>query len=180
MAGLTADLSGVGGVLKESSRAFATQVRREVRTAVTESGKEIVDRVKEEASWSTRIPDATSLRTSFGVRSSGVTVVTSASKAPHARPYELGSRNVYDEGEVAKRSRGNANRRRAAMSQMRAKGVGVTRMLSHPVFGDKNNWVSEPTRPFFFAAAEAATPAVEKRMDEAVNAALRNAGFKGA
>lgn len=146
MPGLSADLSGLGAQLKEVDAKFASAVRRRIRAVVQESGKDILEAMKRSASWSTRIPDATNLRTSFGVRSSGVTVATSARKAPHARPYE---------------------------------GVNGDGMFRHPLFGDRQDWIEQHTRPFFFASSDEATPEVEKHIDEAIDEAIREAGFKG-
>lgn len=62
-------------------------VRRELRPALRRAVKPAVDQVKRNASWSSRIPAATKLSTSFG-RTPGVTIRVDANKAPGARPIE--------------------------------------------------------------------------------------------
>lgn len=47
----------------------------------------------------------------------------------------------------------------------------------HPVFGNRNVWVSQPAHPFLHPAAEKERPVVEALAVEAVDKALRDAGF---
>lgn len=50
--------------------------------------------------------------------------------------------------------------------------------VRHPVFGSRENWVSQPTRPFFFNQLEQHMPAVEKAVLDAMDEAARSAGFR--
>lgn len=68
-------------------------VRREGRTAMKKAAEPTLTRMKSNASWSTRIPDATTMRvanTTMGVR-----FRVNAGKAPHARPYENDGNEGY-------------------------------------------------------------------------------------
>ena len=151
--------------MKLLEKSIAANIRRNLRKAVTESGAQITAAIKAEASWSkgsphkgqpgrTSIPAATSLAMSFGAQKVTVQVKTSAKKAPHARPLEFGTK-------------GNPGANR------------------HPVFVKKGQpvakgrWVNQPTREFFFSAAEAMTPAAERKIQTAIDAIAFEAGFKG-
>jgi hypothetical protein len=57
---------------------------------------------------------------------------------------------------------------------------GTSGELRHPVFGHRDRWVPEATRPFFFPAVAEATPEMLRAMDKAITDAVREAGFKGA
>lgn len=61
--------------------------RRFVRAAILRSGHDLLQRVRRNASWSTRIPGATRLSVRFS-RSPGVDVITDSQRAPHASVYE--------------------------------------------------------------------------------------------
>ena len=179
---LHVDMDELAREIKLVDKAFAAAVKRNLRKAVTESGAEITAAIRAEASWSKRIPGATSLAMSFGARTVGVRVRTNAKKAPHARPFEFGNANGYNEDRVQARvSSGRALNRRAAMKQMSRMGDS-SRLLRHPVFhgkGEPGGFASMPTRPFFFAAVKATTPAVEMKIQAAIDMVAIEAGFKG-
>lgn len=67
------------------------EIRRALRPALLRAARPILADAKRRASWSTRIPGAITLRTSFSQRDPGVRMVADAGKAPHARPFEHGS-----------------------------------------------------------------------------------------
>lgn len=77
---------------------FAAGLRREIRAAVSEIGEDVLVKIRNASSWSrgkkhgTSIPDATTLRPNFSVRSAGVRIVTSRTKAPGAALFELGNK----------------------------------------------------------------------------------------
>ena len=85
------ELAGINAELKSCSKKYASAVRKQIRAAVTEAGADIVAQVRREASWSTRIPAATTIRPNFTAKSAGIRIVTNRRKAPHARPYEMGN-----------------------------------------------------------------------------------------
>lgn len=87
------DLAGINLELKSCSKKYASAVRKQIRAAVTEAGADIVAQVRREASWSTRIPAATTIRPNFTARSAGIRIVTNRRKAPHARPLEFGNKD---------------------------------------------------------------------------------------
>jgi len=106
-------------LLLEGFRDVPKELRPKIRAAVKAAASSFVSAVQEDASWSSRIPQAVSTKTSFAARNPGVRVFVDAKKAPHARPYEG-----------------------------LAKG-GNRDTFRHPVFGDREVWVSQATRPFF-------------------------------
>lgn len=62
-------------------------VQRELRPAFRQAAKPAVARIRQNASWSSRIPAAVKVSTSFG-RTPGVMIRVDSKKAPHARPIE--------------------------------------------------------------------------------------------
>lgn len=90
-------LTDVGAQLKLMDKTMATAIRKNIRTAVSEAGTEIVAKARSNASWSSRIPDAIRMRVSFSARGAGVSVVASKARAPHGRPYEMGSKGTQGE-----------------------------------------------------------------------------------
>ena len=148
------ELIELGRYLRHEDKKFAAALRKELRDGVREAGQKVLDAVKERASWSTRIPAATTMSVSLAAKSAGVVIRTSAKRAPHARPLDQGSQ-----------------------------GGGGT-VDRHPVFGrgdqtrDEWTWVEQPTRPFFSAAAEASTPEIEARMRRVMDDVARKAGFR--
>jgi hypothetical protein len=119
------------------------ELRRELRPQLRAAAVHIVDDMKDRASYSTRIPNAITMSVAFGARSGGITIRVNSKKAPHARVLE----------------RGNDASRSAT--------------FRHPVFGDTDVWVTQPTHPFFFPAIKTGRPELQKRISEAVRASLR-------
>ncbi|WP_433415032.1 HK97 gp10 family phage protein [Microtetraspora malaysiensis] len=64
------------------------ELRRELRPAVRAAAQRVLDDAKDRASWSSRIPGAMRISVRFSGRMAGASVVVSAAKAPHGRPYE--------------------------------------------------------------------------------------------
>lgn len=84
-------------------KAFADQLRhvppelrRGLRREIRKAGEALVNDIRSNASWSSRIPAATKIRVGFGARSAGVTVQVDAGQAPHARPLEFGNRGAFN------------------------------------------------------------------------------------
>ena len=175
------DMEELGRELKHLGKA-ANGIKRELRKAVAEAGAEVISAIRAEASWSTRIPGATTLAPSFGARAVGVKIKVNSKKAPHARPLEMGTKDTFDEGSVQRRlANGSAKNRREAMKHMR-RSEALGRTLRHPVFhktGEPGGFADMPLRPFFFAAAEAMTPRIEKKIQAAIDQVAIEAGFKG-
>jgi hypothetical protein len=63
------------------------ELRSELRKRIRSAADVIKTAAQSNASWSSRIPGAISVRTGFG-RGSAVRVVVSAKRAPHARAFE--------------------------------------------------------------------------------------------
>lgn len=126
-------------------------LRRELRPALRRAAGPILQDARRRASWSTRIPGAIRITTSFSGRRPGVRLVVDSRKAPHARPYEMGS----------KRSRNLRHPVFADPDEDR----------------EDWTWVNEPRRPFFFPSVNDGKPGVVAESNAAVLAAVRARGF---
>jgi hypothetical protein len=65
-------------------------LRKELRPAIRKGSTPILDQMRSNASWSSRIPRATKISTSLSGSRPGVRIVVNARQAPHARVYEHG------------------------------------------------------------------------------------------
>lgn len=119
------------------------ELRRELRPALRHAGEELRSDMRRRASYSSRIPGAIGLTVSFSAKGGGIRLRVNSRKAPHARVLE----------------RGNLGGR-----------AGTFR---HPVFGDRDHWVTQETRPFFFPALKAGRTQVKNNVRGAVLASLR-------
>lgn len=64
------------------------EIRKELRPQLRIAGQPIEAKARRNASWSHRIPGATTVKVSTGKKDPGIFLRVSAAKAPHARPYE--------------------------------------------------------------------------------------------
>lgn len=187
--GVHIDLGELGQELKSLDREFATAIRKQVRTAVSEAGAAVLGQARSNASWSSRIPAATKLTTSYSAKRAGITIRTSKTRAPHARPFEFGNKNTYAEARVKELGTRTIRllngrevtyvRRRKAMAQMRAKGE-HGRGLRHPVFDAETppTRVTEVgTRPYLFPAVASREAGTTAAFQAAIDKAVREAGF---
>jgi hypothetical protein len=140
------------GVEYTSVRDFArglgkipAETRKELRPALRAGGQHIVDEMRSRASYSSRIPGAIRMTVSFAAKGGGIRFKVLASRAPHARVLE----------------RGNFGGRASS--------------FRHPVFGDRDAWVTQPTRPFFFPALRDSRGPLRNHIQQAVAAAQRKA-----
>lgn len=80
------DLRSLMKALKEmeGGKPLANALRKNLRKAADP----VKARVQANASWSSRIPGAVSIGTSFSAKKTGIFIRVNASKAPHARPLE--------------------------------------------------------------------------------------------
>lgn len=97
-----------------------TEMRTALRRPLREAVQGVLAEGQENASWSSRIPGAMRIRTSFSGRRPGVFVQVDRSKAPHGRPFE---------------------------------GI-VSWTFRHPVFGNREVWVTRRSRPYLVPALE--------------------------
>lgn len=118
-------------------------LRKELRPQLRDASRHIVTDMKGRASYSRRIPRAIRMTVAFSGKKTGVNIRVSAKQAPHARVLE----------------RGNAGRH--------------STQFRHPVFGNKDVWVSQARRPFFFPAITAGRDRVRRNISDAVRASLR-------
>lgn len=68
------------------------QITAALRKNLKAAAEPIKGQVKSNASWSSRIPGAVSVGTSFTSRRTGVFIKVNSKRAPHARPYENGGK----------------------------------------------------------------------------------------
>lgn len=138
-------LEGVDGVRSLAARfgRMPEDLRRELRPALRAAATPILSDMKARAGYSTRIPGAIRMTVSFDSRRGGIRFRVNADRAPHARVLERGNHG------------------------------GRAETFRHPVFGDTDRWVSQPTRPFFFPALQAGRPAVRRNILTAVRKVTR-------
>ena len=123
--------------------AIPPAARKTMRPAINRAGRLVLTQMKTNASWSTRIPAAITMRAATG-GTVGVTFRVNATRAPHARPYE------HD---------------------------GAAGTFRHPVYGNREVWVSQAARPFFYRAVQQYTDQVVQLLGDAVEQAARQHGF---
>lgn len=129
------------GELGELPSAVRANLRREFRVI----GEGALRKARDNASWSTRIPSAISVRVSTSGSRAGIYLRVDSARAPHARPYEgIGGR-------------------------------GAT--FRHPVFGDRDVWVAQATRPFLVPAVQSVRSDALAAAERAVQNAARAARF---
>lgn len=124
-------------------------LRKRLRPKLRKAGEVVAADARRRAAWSTRIPRATKVSTSFTLRRPGVSVVVDKKKAPHARPYEHG-------GEPG---------------TFRHPRWGDRRALRDPRFDQK-------ARPFLAPALVAKGDEAGRLITEAVDETTRDAGFR--
>lgn len=134
-------------ILVRDLQGMAPDIRAGLRLAFRAAGQTGLTQAKANASWSSRIPGAITVRTSTTANSAGVYLRVNSDAAPHARPYEG----------IANASRG---------------------YFRHPVFGDRETWVAEKTRPFLAPASTSARAVAKDRVDHAVRTAAARAHFR--
>lgn len=72
------------------------ELRQELRPAIQAAAQEVLQEARSRSSWSSRIPGATRIAIRFTGKAAGASVVVSAARAPHGRPYEhLGSAGTF-------------------------------------------------------------------------------------
>lgn len=119
------------------------ELRRQLRPEIRAGAETLVRDMKSRASYSSRIPSAIRTTVSFSSKSGGVTIRVDTRRAPHARPLERGNHG------------------------------GRADSFRHPVFGNRDVWVTQPTRPFFFPAVKAGRKQLVEHISRAVKASLR-------
>lgn len=133
-------------------KAIEGNLRVELRRGITAAAQPVADRVKRNASWSSRIPGAVKVKTSFSAKSAGVTVRVDSKAAPEARPLEHGGRSGQFRHPVY------------------ADAAGQTRR--------QWTWVSQQAHPFFGSASTSEDKKVTDAITAIVVAVERKAGFR--
>jgi hypothetical protein len=119
--------------------AIPGDMRDELSDDIRDGAEIVLDEMHRRASWSTRIPGATTMRAS-GI---GADISTSTVAAPHAPLYEGLAGDPF----------------------------------RHPVFGNRENWVSQAARPFFYGAVGDKAADVEERVGRGIDRVIRRHGF---
>lgn len=92
MSGFQNEYTGAAGVriVARDIARVPVELRRgrPLRAAMRAAGAEVLHEAATNASWSSRIPHAMSLKLTFKDGIPGVTIVVNTAKAPHARPFE--------------------------------------------------------------------------------------------
>jgi HK97 gp10 family phage protein len=123
-------------------------VQKELRPALKKGAQPILMEARKNAAWSSRIPRATRIGTSFSKskKKAPVEIVVSAKKAPHARPYEnLGVAGTFRHPNWGRRD---------------------------------TPWSEQKARPFLFPAVESKGAAVAAELGKTVAEAARKNGWK--
>ena len=142
---LTKDLQNV-------DRKLAAEMKKQMRQVA----QPIRDRVAEEASWSTRIPDATKVSTRFTARTQNVIVTVNRAQAPHARPLEnQGEEGFFTHPVFA------AKTRRGRLRQVA-----------------RGRMVQQPARPFFAKAIKASDHRIDAAIEQVAKDFEKKLGFK--
>jgi hypothetical protein len=180
-------LTDLSSKLSTVNKQFAASVRKQVRAGVEEAGAATVARVRSAAGWSSRIPGAVKLTTRFSTRGASIRIIVDHRAAPHARPLEVGNKNVFALSAInALGGYKTVNGRKVAVNRsayaaIKKTGIGLSRGLRHPVFdsGHPPTRVGEQaTRPFFFPAIAASKAGIDQRMEDVVIRTAKEAGFK--
>ncbi|MGH3026732.1 MAG: hypothetical protein ACRDLR_09820 [Gaiellaceae bacterium] len=130
---------------------IAPELRVALRHGVVAAGHDTAEAVKREASWSTRIPAAVSVKASFAAKTVGLRITVDKTKAPEARPLEHGGRDGSFRHPVF-----------ADASETR----------------DQWTWVDQPAHPFFAKAIASEDVNYERQLFEVATEVARLAGFK--
>lgn len=138
---------------------LSPELRKELRPALLRGARPILDQARANASWSTRIPKATRIGAKFQKRRGGVVIITSAKRAPHARPFEGLSGSPFKHPVFWPR------RRLMVFGKERP----------NAKFG--STWVAQAARPFLFPAVEAKGGAVTNELAKTVQEIGRKHGW---
>jgi hypothetical protein len=156
------NMAEIAKAIKEMEKAEATKMRKAIRSAVAEAGKDTTTAIQGSARGNglERAAKATRMTVSFSSRGAGAKVVTSRRVAPYARPLEFGSKNngAFNRHPVF----GSMTFRPMRQGQRRATAI-----------------VNQPIRPYFFKSVTARTKANEQILADAVAEVWRAVGFKG-
>lgn len=180
--GFNIDMRTLSESLRNTDKAFAASLKRELRKAVQEEGAALVQGIKARASWSTgntsstkyphsSIAAATSIAITLGTKSANVRIRVNNSKAPHARPWEMGSgrsaSGVLRHPVFGRKAAGGAEASPIVRSKRQSARQNVDR--------SKWTWTTTTTRPFFFSTIGQRDPITTKRFEEVMNKVVTDA-----
>lgn len=173
--------------LKRVNKKFAASIRKNLRAAIATQGAGVVSAVQQNASWSSRIPNAVKISTRFSTNGASVKISVDHNQAPHARPIDRGNANSYSDAAVnALGGYATVNGRRIAVNHsayaaIRKTGIGLSRVLRHPVFHKTTSpggYAEMATRPFFETGIQQSKAGIEEALENVVIQTAHDAGFK--
>lgn len=126
-------------------------LKRELRPGMREAAKPALEQARSNASWSSRIPNATKITTSLVAAKAGVALRVDSGAAPHGRPYE----NQGVPGNFRHPVFPDPNKTRREW-----------------------NWVAQRARPFLFRAVREKADEVVAKLDELVVKVARRNGWR--
>lgn len=133
--------------VRQLAREFGTvpiELRRELRPRMRAAGSQVRAGIQSAAGeFSSRIPGAVRMTTSFASKTGGVRIYVDSKAAPHARPIE---------------------------------NLGRAGTFRHPLWGDREHWVSQQAHPFFFPTVKRSAPRVRSLVADAVRASFPTGG----
>ena len=145
----TLSLSGDLATLIRDMREIPGEAGRHMGVTMKRSADQVLREAKNRAGWSSRIPGALDTRvTARSAARPGVVIIGRVNRAPHLRLYE-----------------GLA-------------GGGRKNTFRHPLYGNREYWYSQATRPFIIPAVAATRSQFRKDVEDAAIAAYKKAGFK--
>lgn len=131
---------------------MGSRQRAGIRREAERIGQAALSDAKSRAgAWSTRIPSAITMLgyTNTTLGRAGVELrVAVTEQAPHARAYE----GISQQGSI--------------------------HHFRHPVFGNREVWVSQTTRPYLWPAVRGRQNAMRSAMEQVVEQAARECGFR--
>lgn len=74
--------------LKTIDPAFARAIRKNLTAVIRQQGDGVLSEVRSRASWSSRIPRATTIQVRYNTKGASVRIQTDKRAAPHARPLD--------------------------------------------------------------------------------------------
>jgi hypothetical protein len=136
--------------LQKQLGAMGPKQRRRLRADFARIGQAAASDARSRAgAWSTRIPSAISTRPLINDAQSRVGVEVRVSKrVPHARAYE----GISQQGSIS--------------------------YFRHPVYGNREAWVSQKTRPYLWPAVRGRQGEMRRAVEQTVDAVARECGFR--
>ena len=139
-----------------------------LRRGLNKAAEPCAEGVRRAASWSTRIPGAVKVKTSFAARGAKVVVIVDPKIAPEAAALN----NKDRDGTFRHPVFADASKPRDVRVRWFA-----SAKARHLVTGGGWTWVEQPARPFMRSGAMSGADQAEQQMLQAIDELIRQAGF---